>query len=211
MQKRRTLFSAVIAALSVALLVASAEAAFSASITYSKFNSGSWTYYDMGTSYSSFVTNVTNRLTYNTTTNQWAKVAFLNSSSGTATGIVLTFKKASNALEVYSLENTVLGAADILIGTGTWDENNTKVTLSGSKLNVWDANGLLVSDFVISEPVRYLGVVGGPYYVQGGYLSVGVNAGLAGATATVTEFIPVIVTFAMLGMVLGMLKKFGKI
>jgi len=30
-------------------------------------------------------------------------------------------------------------------------------------------------------------------------------------TATVMEFVPLIVTFAMLGMVLGLLKKFGKI
>jgi hypothetical protein len=30
-------------------------------------------------------------------------------------------------------------------------------------------------------------------------------------TATVMEFLPIIITFAMLGMVLGLLKKFGKI
>lgn len=30
-------------------------------------------------------------------------------------------------------------------------------------------------------------------------------------TDTVMEFLPVIITFAMLGMVLGLLKKFGKI
>ncbi len=29
-------------------------------------------------------------------------------------------------------------------------------------------------------------------------------------TATVMEFLPIIITFAMLGMVLGLLKKFGK-
>jgi len=30
-------------------------------------------------------------------------------------------------------------------------------------------------------------------------------------TSTITEWLPTIITFAMLGMVLGMLKKFGKI
>jgi hypothetical protein len=30
-------------------------------------------------------------------------------------------------------------------------------------------------------------------------------------TSTVLEFLPIIITFAMLGMVLGLLKKFGKI
>lgn len=30
-------------------------------------------------------------------------------------------------------------------------------------------------------------------------------------TSTVMEFLPIIITFAMLGMVLGLLKKFGKI
>lgn len=211
MEKRRTLTAALVAALSIALLVASATAAYNVSITYPKFNSGTWTYYDIGAAQDNIISNVTNRLTYNETTAEWAKVAFLNSSSGTATGIILQMKYTSNVLNVYYVENAVLGASDVLIATGTWGENSTKIVLAGDKLDVYDANGLLVNDFAVAPALEYIGATGGTNYVTGGYVGVGVNQGTAGATAIVTGFIPVIVTFAMLGMVLGLLKKFGKI
>ena len=211
MNKRRTLSVATVAMLLAAFVITAAQASYNVSITYPHFNSGNYTYYDMVSRYDSLTTNVTNLLTYNSTTAEWIKVAFLNSSSGTATGVILQFKYTTNILNVYYVENAVLGVSDVLIGVGTWDVNNTKVTLAGDKLNVWDADGKLVSNFALAEPVRYIGVQGGTNYVTAGYVGVGVNQGTAGTTAIVTSFIPVIVTFAMLGMVLGMLKKFGKL
>jgi hypothetical protein len=211
MEKRRTLTVSVATLLLAAVFITAANAAYNVSVTYPKFNSGTWTYYDMGSLQDSIISNVTNRLTYNTTTAEWVKVAFLNSSSGTGTGVILQMKYTDSVLNVYYIENAALGAGDVLVATGTWDENNTKVTLAGDKLNIWDADGILVTDFALSEPVRYIGVVGGTDYVTGGYVGIGVNQGVAGATAIVYEFIPIIVIFAMLGMVLGLLKKFGKI
>ncbi len=211
MQKRRALTTTIATLLLAAFVVATVQAAYNVSITYPKFNSSTWTYYDMSSNYDSFVTNVTNRLTYNDTTAEWAKVAFLNASSGAATGLILMFKYTSNVLQVYYCEDAALGASDVLIATGTWDENNTKIILAGDKLTVYDASGILVSDFAFNQPVRYIGVCGGTDYVTGGYVGVAVNVGTAGATAIVNSFIPVIVTFACIGMVLGLLKKFGKI
>jgi len=210
MNKRRTLSAALVTLVLAAFVITGANAAFNVSITYPKFNSGSWTYYNPG-ALESVTSNVTNRLTYNTTTAEWIKVAYLNASSGVATGVILMFKYTTSVLQVYYCEDTVLGVADVLIATGTWDENNTRVVLAGQKLTIYDADGILVQNFAFNQPIHYIGVMGGTNYVTGGYLGVAVNQGVAGTTAIVTQFIPVIVTFAMLGMVLGLLKKFGKI
>jgi len=43
-----------------------------------------------------------------------------------------------------------------------------------------------------------------------GYSNIPKESRMAGMTETITEWLPTIITFAMLGMVVGLLKKLGK-
>lgn len=189
---------------------------FVKSWVYTPFNSATWTYYqfaDDDKGDKSFTATIINRL-LNGSTLEWAKVAFMNSSTSTyRQALILQFHMTPNTyggtLDVYYCEG-VLGVADVKIATGTYDENSTKVTLANDRISVYtETDGYLVKDFGFNEDVNTIGVCGGTNYVSNGYLQVLFNAGTGAIGSTVMEWMPLVITFAMLGILLGIVKKFG--
>jgi hypothetical protein len=204
-------------ALMCGLMVSSAYASyFVKTWVWTPFNSATWTYYqfaDDGKGDKSFTATIINRL-LNGSTLQWAKVAFMNSSTSTdRQALILMFQMTANTyggtLKVYYCDG-VLGVADVLIATGTYDENSTKVILQNGLISVYTkTNGYLVKDFGFDEDVNTIGVCGGSNYVSNGYLQVLFNTGTGAIGSTVMEWMPIVVSFAMLGVLLGIVKKYA--
>lgn len=194
----------------VALLVCVplARASYIKSIIYTKFNSASWTFYDLESEYTSLTVELYQGVTLNATTGEWLKLVLSNSSTTACSALILQFKNNTDLVVLYCDDNT-LGVADVVLATGTWDTNNTKVTLSENLITVYDADGeVLIADFGYDTPVSHLVVCGGTDYATGGYMQVKCNVGVAGIGASIMEWMPMIIQFAMLGCVLGILKKF---
>lgn len=225
MQKRKTLTVLMLALLAIAV-VAPVYASYATAVMYTKFNSTDWTDYELDQNYTAVTIDIRNYLNYNVT-GTWAKVAFTNQTgeTGTTAGINLIFSDDDETVKVYYIN----GATEIELASGTYDHGTsganasvTRLILSNSKVTVYTNYGnrtlqtKILDGFAFSEPISYLRVKGSDLNTaQGGYVQVNVNTGVSGVSGSTTnivmEFIPVIVTFAMLGMVLGLLKKFGKI
>ncbi len=222
MQKRRTLLIVATLALLCAT-ISSAYASYATSIMYSHFNTAnSWVDYALDKTYTSLTADLKCHLTFNSTGTPWAKVYFANDTSGSSEGINILFSNDGSTLDVFYIQEPT----EVLIGTGTYtctgNVSTTRVVFSGTKLDVYTNYGVkasqtkIVDGFSISTPIADLRVKGSTAYVAtDGYMQVNVNTGISGITSGTTDivvqFMPAIVTFAMLGLILGMLKKFGKI
>ncbi|MEM2099604.1 MAG: hypothetical protein QXU99_07715 [Candidatus Bathyarchaeia archaeon] len=211
MQKRRVLFSAI----TLVLLLCTATtvyASYATSILYIKFNDEIWKNYQLDKQYTTVTIDVKNYLTYNATTggDPSAKVAFTNDTGDTPEGIQLLFKK-SGTLEVWKIE----GLTEVKLASSKWDVSDiTRITLSGQKLSVWASYNTnktaILKDFSYGNYFEYLRVKGGGSYIAtDGYVQVNVNSGAAGTSAIINQWIPIIVTFVCLSIVLAYVKKIG--
>ncbi len=220
MNKRQILTVALLAVLCIAI-AAPVYASYTTSLMYTNFNSTSWTSYALDQDYTALTADVKVRLTYNVT-GSWAKVAFMNDTGDTPMGILLAFSDDDSTVTVYYVN----GATEVEIATGTYTDTvnatTTRLVLSGNKVSIYTNYGnrtsqqTILSSFSFNEPMSYLRVKGSDVNTaSNGYVQVNVNTGASGisgsTTDTVMQFVPVIVTFTMLGMILGLLKKFGKI
>jgi hypothetical protein len=221
MQKRKTLLILSVLAVLCVALVAPVYAAYSNSIIYTKFNSLTWTDYSLGQSYSYMTADVKTKLTFEGTPGVSAKIAFSNDTAGDPSGIILVFGDDESTLSVYYNQ----GADEVLIGSGTYTNDGnatTRIVFSGGKLDIYTRYGIrgsqaqIVDGFSFNENFAYLRVKGtDTNTTTNGFAQVDVNAGASGGAGNMSNivmgFLPVIVLFAMLGVVLGLLKKFGKI
>jgi len=214
MNKRRALLT-VTTLILLCAIVGSAYASYATSVLYTKFNSLSWSDYTLDKSYTVVTIDIKNYLTFNVT-GTWAKVAFTNHTgdTGTVVGINVVFSDDDETVKVYAID----GATEVLIGTGTYNHTSTtRIVLSGQKIYAYAHVGnktstKFVDGFSFSEPFAYLRVKGSDVdTASDGYVQVNVNTGGAGTQASVNEWIPIIITFAMLGICVGYLKKIGKI
>jgi len=218
MNKRRTLLIATTMLL-LSLSVSIAYASYVNSIMYTKFNlPDAWQDYALDQRYTYLTADIKNHLTFNVT-GTWAKVYFANDTSGSSEGVNLLFGDDGVTLKVYYVQEP----SEVLIGTGTYtltgNVSTTRVVFSGNKVDVYSNFGnralqtKIVDGFSLNQTVADLRVRGtSSNTVEDGYMQVSINTGtVSSMTGTVTAFVPLIVTFAMLGMVLGLLKKFGKI
>jgi hypothetical protein len=221
MNKRRILTVAMLALLLVAI-AAPVYASYATSIMYTKFNlPNAWQDIALDQTYTHLTADIKVHLTFNVS-GTWAKIYFANDTSGSSEGINLLFGDDGVTLKVYYVQEP----SEVLIATGTYtltgNVSTTRVVFSGTKLDVYTNYGnrtlqtKIVDGFSLSTPIADLRVRGtSTGTVQNGYVQVNVNTGVSGVSGSTTDiviqFVPVIVVFAMLGMVLGMLKKFGKI
>ncbi len=225
MQKRKTLLISTALLLCIAALVVPVYASYANSIMYTKFNLLDWTNYQLDQEYSYFTADIKNNLIYNVT-GTWAKVAFTNGTGDNPIGINVIFSDDDSTVKVYYID----GTTETEIASGNFTDpssassgnvSTTRVVFSGGKVSVYTNYGTrnsakILDGFSFPDTMTYLRVKGSDLHtVQDGYMQVNVNVGTAGAsgntTSIVMEFIPIIVVFAMMGMVLGLLKKFGKI
>jgi len=223
MQKRKTLLIVGLLATLCASIAAPVYAAYATSIIYSDFNSTTWTNNVLDKEYTTMTADIDVRLAI--VTNQWAKFAFTNQTSDNdatsdPSGIILVFNDAGTVTAYY-----MVGATEVEIGTGTYTDQanitSARLVLSGGKVSIYADYGnratqqTLVNGFSFSEGINTLRVKGtNETTTTGGYAQVDVNVGAVGIGGniidTMSAYIPIIVLFAMLGMVLGLLKKFGK-
>ncbi len=223
MNKRRALLT--VTALALLLSVSVAYASYATSIIYSKFNSTDWTDYELDQDYMSATIDIKNALTYNVT-GTWAKIAFTNQSTANDStsdpqGIIIIFSDDDKTFKVYYM----LGMSEVQIGNGTYTNpasggstlSTTRVILSGNKVTVYANYGdktnqaKAVDDFSFNEEFSVMRVKGTDLNTASdGYVQVNVNVGTAGTSTIINAWIPVIVTFALLSIVLGYLKKIGK-
>jgi hypothetical protein len=189
---------------------------FVKSWVWTPFNSPAWSYYqfqDDDKGDKSFTATITDKL-LNGSDMQWAKVAFMNSSTtATRQALILQFHMTANTyggtLTVLYCDG-VLSEADVVLASGTYDINSTTVTLANGLISVHtQTDGDLVKDFGFDEDVCVVGIEGGSNYVSNGFLQVLFNAGTGAIGNTVMEWMPLVITFAMLGVVLGIIKKVG--
>lgn len=103
---------------------------------------------------------------------------------------------------------------EVKIATGTWyNGNTTRVILSNGYLTVIcnygeDNEATILKDFSFDKPLEYVQTTGASTYsLKGGYVQVNVNAGVGAMGGVITDWLPTIVSFALLGIVIGLVKK----
>jgi len=217
MQRR---FYALTLALSIALILATTVypvcyAKSVRSITYTVFNSSTLTYYELDQNYTGFKAEIVNKLTYNTTTNK-AAIVRLCGDENAALGpwIELSFWP-NGELHIWINDTS----SNIEVGAGEWKSGNTTtviVTDDGIvSVKDYDGNYILQNYGIGAFTLHYVGGHGETTgsIATAGYTTIEVTGSYAtteGISESVMVWIPIIVTFAMLGMVLGMIKKFSR-
>jgi spermidine/putrescine-binding protein len=186
------------------------------SIPYTTFNNSTFKPYPLDKNYTKgFYAEIVNNLVYNTTTNK-AAIVRLHFGESSGSGAYLELSYWGNK-ELHIWYND--GTSSIEIGVSYWESGNT------TKVYVSEDGVLSVKDYKGNYAVKNYGIGAVTlYYVGGhgettakiansGYVTVEVSdyassGDASGATETVLTWLPLIITFAMLGVVLGMIKKF---
>lgn len=196
------------------LLIWSATSLANAGVTYTwdytKFNTSTPDYRKLEEKSTSIKFSVYQHLTFNgTTSNAKAIIGFCNASSGTIYHVDIVYVK-DNTFEV--VINT---PAYIKIAEGTWEVNQTTYVDIDSDGNIliWasqdDGDVTYVDDYNVGTiEFAYISGSGANDSCTQGYISA--EEGYGGQYGSiVTDWIPTILSMAMLGIALGMVKKFG--
>jgi len=171
---------------------------------YTKFNTSTPDYRELDEATTSLSFEIINKLTFNTsTTGAKAVVQICNGTSGTIyhLDIVLVCDK--------TLEVVLNMPTYIKIATGTWEYNETiYVSInSDGDLYVRSGDNVVIDDYNIGTfTMRALAGSGVDYACTSGYLSV--DLGHYEVNNVISEWIPAIVSIAMLGVAIGMIKKY---
>ena len=211
------LLSLLVAVLCVASIQAVAGTYYT-TFVYTRFISSDTYSEDLGEDYTSITVLVTNKLGYNQTTGSGeARFILANTTEATKEGVAVFMKEQGTAdgLLVYWKQ----GASDFEVGKTTWDTDDlVKITVSNSLLQVelydnstGEWSNVIDEYGVGSATFRAVCALASTEFVcDTGYMNVKVGSsfGSAGIGDAITEWLPIIVQFAMLGMVMGMIKKF---
>lgn len=212
--RRAAILLAVV--LAVFLAVGAVNATFVKSIPYTVFNTPTpITFYATDKNYTTWQVELTNNLVYNTTTpnaNAYALVRLQPSTGADSPYIELSFIKGGTLWITYSYD----GTTNIEAATGTWYQGKPViVTLDANgyvDIYVYDTNNkktAVLQDFTYGNlTLSYVGAHGARNTATSGFVQVEVSSGPGGDVGPVIyQWIPLVVTFAMLGVVLGLLKK----
>ena len=180
------------------------------SVLYTKFNSATWTDYKLDKKYTTLTVNLKCFLTFNDTGTPCAKVCFVNGTT-TPEGLNFLFFKDGTG-QIYKLE----GITEVQIATFTWAKGNiTRLSLASGKVTVYeyydvkDKKAMVLSGFAFGNFIEYFRVKGETAYTAtNGYFQVEVNTGASGGM-DIIEWLPSIISLAMLAMCFGMIKRLG--
>lgn len=171
---------------------------------YTKFNSETPDYRELDKATTSISFEIINKLTFNsTTTGAKAVVQICNGTTGTIYHVDIVFVKDG------TLEVVLNMPSYIKIATGTWEENiTTRVSIdSDGDLYVKHGDTVIVDDYNIGTfTMRAFGGSGVAHSCTSGYLSV--DLGAYETNQIVNEWLPAILSIAMLGIAIGMIKKY---
>jgi len=210
MQRKTSLAYIAVLILFLGSALAVVYAAYSTSIIYSKFNSTDWYTEPLDKNYTAVTIDIKCYLTFNTTGTPAAKVAFMNETTNVKGIIVLFFK--DNTEKIYYND----GIVEVQIATGTWAKGNTtRIVLSSKKITIYDYYGIkdsqtkILDGFSFDEEFANVRAKGATAYTAtDGYVQVDVNAGAAGTSGIIMDWIPSILSLMMLGIAIGMISKF---
>jgi hypothetical protein len=210
MQRRTLALILVLLAIASAVGACVVYAGFVKSIPYTEFNKLSpITFYQLDKNYTSWEATVINNLVYNSSTSGYALVRFQTSTAAGSPYIELSFLKDGTLLVFYSYD----GSSNVQAASGQWTAGKPiYVSLSSDGyLDVGDSSGKekILKDFTYGNlTLQYVGAHGDQYTATGGYMQVELGGLVSDVSTTVYQWIPVIVTFAMLGFVLSLIKKY---
>ena len=218
MRKSPVVVMALVVLLLAGAFLAVAGASWSTTFIYTKFSTTDTTAIALDDTYSSWSFVVYNHLTYVNATSE-AKLIFSNTTEAAKEGLMLTMKQAgvADGLKVYYK----VGDSDIELASATWDADDEVTCHVSSGLlsvtlydNSTDSDVAVLEDFAFSVDISAIcasasaasGCSAGYVNVVSGY---GIAGGSGGMTSTITEWLPIILEFAIIGMIFGMVKKFG--
>lgn len=204
----------LLAMLSV-LLVASVSSVYAVkrySAIYTTFNATETTYKALDENYTTVVLEVCNKLTYSAVheTESLLKAhVFLVNSTDLPMGIKLMFYNNT----VFDIYYKVV-EDEVKIGDGFWNETAVEVRIRDGEVTVYDSKSeKVIEGFGMDATIGQLGFSGGVDFTTSGYVQICVSTyGTSGSDymGIMTEWMPIIVQFMMLGIVMGLLKKFSK-
>jgi len=210
----------------MASLTALAHADTIHSFGYTVFNSTSETWVQLDDNYTSWSIKISNKLTYNTTASCPAMI-IISTINTTGFGVakkavtVTMSKNASGITNVLSIHVYDYSATPIsLVSVQPFSYLTTPIVVSLSNdgwlsVGTEDNSTSIIEDFALGDlEAQFVGATGITKLATAGYVTVEFGSAGFGTTnysATVTDWLPLIIQFAMLGMILGLLKKFGKI
>ncbi|RLC80751.1 MAG: hypothetical protein DRI61_05110 [Chloroflexi bacterium] len=218
--RTKALIIPLLATLLAVALVSNAYALTIRTVPYHYFNDTPWVPLSLEKNFTgAWTAYVYNYLTYNTTTKGVAILRLHSeNASANADWMELNFWY-DGKLDIYHTDSN--GNTGI-IGSGTWTAGEA-IVISVTADGIIDIGNetdkeAIVKNYGVGDLDLYW--VGGSTYpeyvnytVTQGYINVEIS-GYASTTSDVSEsvmvWIPIIVTFAMLGMVLGMIKKFSR-
>lgn len=215
--KKALVLTGIIALL---LYIAPVLATYSTSFVYTAFNSETATYKALDTTYATWSAKLTNVLTYNATESGTATIR-LNSTATENSYIDACFNQDLTC-DIWWSDN---GTSAVKIGSGTFVKSEAVYVSRDSKGYLDFGNSTdkdaFISNFVVGaltlEDIGGLGSAGVgdvQYVATTGYISVEIGISSTDPTdmtASIMDWMPLVVQFAMLGMVMGMLKKYGKL
>ena len=192
-----------------------ATPSYNVSVIYTEFNSTDWTEHTFPNSANytvSWNVDLTNRLTYNETTDDCsAKIRFQNGADTSAGVIDLQYFEPTlgvGTVDVYASETDTgvkIGSMDY-----TTDETITLV-VSADGLTLTNDTGLQIEYNFLGFDILNVSAQGGSIYeVTAGFLQLEFGAGSTESIAILTDILPLMVTLAVLGMVFKMFDNLGK-
>lgn len=199
----------------VAVLVGVPLARVSASTVYTWnypiFNSETANFKALDDATTSIAFRIVNCLVINATTEGGSgTVSVANASTGTVYRFDIVFLTYEQGFEV------ILNMPDyVKILHDTWVENQTTYVKleSDGDLFVWTDDKTYIDDYNLGTfTMRYVSACGLTDSFEAGYLSVRMGSSFGGGSMmdSIGGWLPIIVQFAMLGLVMGLIKKFGR-
>lgn len=209
--QRRSLIPLAITLILLALSpIAIVFAEYHTSVIYTKFNDTTYTFEALDQTYTSFRAEIKNYLTYNTSeSNAVAKVCFFNETTNLK-GFLILMKPSS--IEVWYKE----GLTDVQLASKTsitWTNKTIKVTFDDNKFTVIlydekeETETTILENFNFNEEITHLGFCGYTNSVTAGYVLVDITEGLGNIDNSINTWLPMILSFACLGIALSFVKK----
>jgi len=214
MKTPRLITSVLLLSLLVVLTVSFAHCSFGTTPLYDKFNSATPTFEQFDTNYTSISAQLTCHLTFNATTEgALAKIGFYNGSDANSNKGIFIYLYKTKVLDIYYC----LGATDVKIGTDTVTNVTDPITIeqdSDDKISVsWehaDVTTTVLEGYICQNTWQYVGYGGVTDSATDGWFEIQVGGGFGDITSSMTNILPAIISLAMLGCALGMIKQFGR-
>jgi len=199
------------------LLISCVSASTTITIPYDKFNTTSITYYQTDKTYTMFEAKITPSVTFNTSnTNAVIVLALTNANNESRDGIV--FKIFSSLAQVFIMTDSVYSDSKIaeIGGDVGWKNaigDTWLITYVNGKLSIGNSTDkdALIGNYALGDfTLNYIQASDGsatPQSVTSGSVYITIDDSMLQTQTLVYAWIPVIVTFAMLGMVLALVKK----